>query len=101
MGDRKREQQHGHDAPHLFSILLACKCSERALGRRGVTAQAGLLHPSALQTPGAHGGIPARSQESAFPWERMFLRLWGGSCPESEELGRSLHLSGTSTKISL
>lgn len=68
MGDRKREQQHGHDAPHLFSILLACKCSERALGRRGVTAQAGLLHPSALQTPGAHGGIPARSQERArFP----------------------------------
>lgn len=31
-------------------------------------AQAGLLHPSALQVPGAHEGIAARSHESVFPW---------------------------------
>lgn len=65
-------------------------------------AQAGLLHPSALRMPGAHGGIPARSHESVFPWGKDAPAALGWAhALEGGELGRSLHLSGTSTKISL
>lgn len=100
MGDRKQEQQHGHDGPDLFSTLFACKCLERAMGRRGVMAQAELLHSSALQMPGAHGHIPASSHDVALGKGCSYGSVVG-SRPESEELGRSLHLSGTSRKILL
>lgn len=70
-GDRRWEQQHGHNGPHLFGTHFACKCLERAVGRRRITAQAGLLHPSALQDARSPQGHPSMVSRG-YPWKKGF-----------------------------